>query len=270
MVINSPLSLRNFPEKHIMMNFPDLTPPTIISLELNSIIEFIKKNKIVILKPAYGNGGIGITKVSQSQRNLKSLITKYIKVFDPLWEYTKEAKREVGWKGEGYTLLQVEGDYEIYEKDGNFEVVRLPNRDGRFTGYQSLEEAQRWIHGEKEREGTGQGGRGGKKRGVKGGRVTFAELVGAGLLQDGQVLYFYNTRPFTDERAQVMVSSDKLKYERDGHTYSKSELAGLLLEKHGFKHGDYPVQGPKFWKTEASRLLDDLNEQIRIQRGERG
>ena len=194
---------------------------------------------------------------------------KYIKVFDPLWEYTKEAKREVGWKGEGYTLLQVEGDYEIYEKDGNFEVVILPNRDGRFTGYQSLEEAQRWIHGEKEREGTGQGGRGGKKRGVKGGRVTFAELVGAGLLQDGQVLYFYNTRPFTDERAQVIVSSDKLKYERDGHTYSKSELAGILLEKHGFKHGDYPVQGPKFWKTEAGRLLDDLNEEIRIQRGER-
>ena len=82
MVINSPLSLRNFPEKHIMMNFPSLTPPTIISLELNSIIEFIKKNKIVILKPAYGNGGIGITKVSHSQRNLKGLITKYIKVFD--------------------------------------------------------------------------------------------------------------------------------------------------------------------------------------------
>jgi hypothetical protein len=104
---------------------------------------------------------------------------------------------------------------------------------------------------------------------VKARKVTFEELVSAGLLQDGQVLYFYNTQPFTDERAQVIVSSDKLKYERDGHTYSKSELASILLEKHGFKRGDYPVQGPKFWKTEAGRLLDDLNEDIRIQRGER-
>ncbi len=104
---------------------------------------------------------------------------------------------------------------------------------------------------------------------VKARKVTFEELVSAGLLQDGQVLYFYNTQPFTDERAQVIASSDKLKYERDGHSYSKSELASILLEKHGFKRGDYPVQGPKFWKTEAGRLLDDLNEDIRIQRGER-
>ena len=60
-----------------------------------------------------------------------------------------------------------------------FEVVILPNRDGRFTGYQSLEEAQRWIHRDKEREGTGQGGKRRKKRGVKGGRVTFSELMEA-------------------------------------------------------------------------------------------
>ena len=30
-VINNPSELRNFPEKHIMMNFPNLTPPTVIS-----------------------------------------------------------------------------------------------------------------------------------------------------------------------------------------------------------------------------------------------
>lgn len=91
---------------------------------------------------------------------------------------------------------------------------------------------KRDSRGDNGQEGTGQGEKGGKKEGAKGGRVTFAELVKAGLLQDGQVLYFYNTRPFTDERAQVIVSSDKLKYERDGHTYSKSELASILLEKH--------------------------------------
>ncbi len=81
LIINNSFSLRNFPEKHIMMNFPNLTPPTIISLNLNSILNFINKHKIVILKPAYGNGGIGIQKVNKSQNHLKQLIMKYIITF---------------------------------------------------------------------------------------------------------------------------------------------------------------------------------------------
>ena len=82
LIINNSFSLRNYPEKHIMMNFPSLTPPTIISLELKSILDFINKYGIVILKPAYGNGGIGIKKIDKSQINLKELIVKYIKTFN--------------------------------------------------------------------------------------------------------------------------------------------------------------------------------------------
>ena len=70
------------------------------------------------------------------------------------------------------------------------------------------------------------------------GKVTFEELVSAGLLRDQQILYFYNTRLFTDERAQVLASSNQLKYEVDGRTYSKSELAKILLIKHRFKHDE--------------------------------
>lgn len=101
------------------------------------------------------------------------------------------------------------------------------------------------------------------------GRVTFEELVGAGLLRDGQFLYFYNTRPFADERAQVMASSNQLKYAGDSHAYSKSKLAKILLKKHGFKHDDLDVQGPKYWKTEDGKLLQELEEQIRSRRGDR-
>ena len=72
MVINNPSELRNFPEKHIMMNFPDLTPSTIISSDVEVLIKFIEKNNEVILKPAYGNGGLGIVKVGASKRNLKN------------------------------------------------------------------------------------------------------------------------------------------------------------------------------------------------------
>lgn len=102
-----------------------------------------------------------------------------------------------------------------------------------------------------------------------GGRVKFEELVSAGLIKDGQILYFYNTRPFTNERAQVIASSNRLKYEADGKTYSKSELAKILLIKHGFKHDEYTVQGPKFWQTEGGKFLVDLEEQVRNKRGDR-
>ena len=56
-LINDPSEVRNFPEKHIMMNFPELTPPTLISSHIPSILAFIRLHKEVILKPAYGNGG---------------------------------------------------------------------------------------------------------------------------------------------------------------------------------------------------------------------
>ena len=104
---------------------------------------------------------------------------------------------------------------------------------------------------------------------VKARKVTFEELIDAGLLGDGQVLYFYHTQPFKDERAQIIASSNKLKYEVDGGIYSSSELAKILLIKHGFKHDEHGVAGPRYWKTEDGKLLDDLNEQIRSQRGDR-
>ena len=80
-LINDPSEVRNFPEKHIMMNFPELTPPTLISSHIPSILAFIRLHKEVILKPAYGNGGIGIEKIKINQPNMKEFLTKYISKF---------------------------------------------------------------------------------------------------------------------------------------------------------------------------------------------
>jgi len=80
-LINSPSQIRNLPEKHIMMNFPQLTPPTLISSDIFSILEFIKKNKDVVIKPAYGNGGLGIERVNINKSNLKNFLQSYLKKF---------------------------------------------------------------------------------------------------------------------------------------------------------------------------------------------
>ncbi len=104
---------------------------------------------------------------------------------------------------------------------------------------------------------------------AKAGKVTLQELIDASLLTDRQVLYFHHTRPFKDERAQIIASSNTLKYEADGNMYSISGLAKVLLIKHGFKYDEHPVACPRYWKTEDGKLLDNLNEQIRSQRGDR-
>ena len=39
LLVNNPKEIRNFPEKHIMMNFPELTPPTLISSNREIILE---------------------------------------------------------------------------------------------------------------------------------------------------------------------------------------------------------------------------------------
>jgi predicted type IV restriction endonuclease len=104
---------------------------------------------------------------------------------------------------------------------------------------------------------------------IKAGRVTFQELVDAKLIKDGQTLYFYHTRLFKDEQAQIIVESNKLKYKSDGKIYSTSDLAKKLLIKHHFKRDDHGVAGPKYWKAEDGKLLNVINEQLRGQRGDR-
>jgi predicted type IV restriction endonuclease len=103
----------------------------------------------------------------------------------------------------------------------------------------------------------------------KAGRVSLKELVDAALIGDGQPLYFHNTRTFKEEQAMVLASSSKLKYKNDNKIYSISKLAEILLKKHGFKHDDHGVAGPKYWKTADGKLLWDLNEVIRAKRGDR-
>ena len=103
----------------------------------------------------------------------------------------------------------------------------------------------------------------------KAGKVTLQELVDAGLLRDGQTLHFYHTRLFQDEQAETIAPSNKLRYKTDSKIHSISDLAKVLLIKHGFKHDEHGVAGPKYWRTEDGKLLNDLNEQVRTRRGDR-
>jgi glutathione synthase len=73
LVVNDPFWVRNFPEKLLVLRFPDLTPPTLIARDLAMIRAFKAEHGDIILKPLYGNGGAGVFRLGPDDRNLSSL-----------------------------------------------------------------------------------------------------------------------------------------------------------------------------------------------------
>jgi glutathione synthase len=73
LVVNDPFWVRNFPEKLLILDFPDLMPPTTIARDLATIRAFKDQHGDVILKPLYGNGGAGVFLLTEADRNLTSL-----------------------------------------------------------------------------------------------------------------------------------------------------------------------------------------------------
>ena len=73
LVVNDPFWVRNYPEKLLVLDFPDLTPPTTIARDLATLKAFKERHGDIILKPLYGNGGAGVFRLDPGDRNLNAL-----------------------------------------------------------------------------------------------------------------------------------------------------------------------------------------------------
>ena len=73
LIVNNPFWVRNLPEKLLVLEFPDLIPETVISRDLEEIKRFKNEFKDIIIKPLYGNGGAGIFRLGEDDKNLTSL-----------------------------------------------------------------------------------------------------------------------------------------------------------------------------------------------------
>jgi glutathione synthase len=73
LVVNDPFWVRNFPEKLLVLGFPDLTPPTAIARDLATLRAFKERHGDIILKPLYGNGGAGVFRLDANDRNFNAL-----------------------------------------------------------------------------------------------------------------------------------------------------------------------------------------------------
>lgn len=77
LVVNDPASVRNAPEKIFLTRFPDLMPPTLITMNEDDVRAFRTEYKDIIVKPLYGNGGAGVFRIREDDQNLSSLIEMF-------------------------------------------------------------------------------------------------------------------------------------------------------------------------------------------------
>ena len=73
LIVNNSFWVRNLPEKLLVLEFPDLIPDTLISRDLDEIKKFKSEFNDIIIKPLYGNGGAGIFRLREDDKNLTSL-----------------------------------------------------------------------------------------------------------------------------------------------------------------------------------------------------
>ncbi len=77
LVVNNPAAVRNSPEKLLVTRFPDLMPPTMIARDPAAIRDFRARHQDIIVKPLFGNGGIGVFRVKPDDENLGSLLDMF-------------------------------------------------------------------------------------------------------------------------------------------------------------------------------------------------
>tara|TARA_B100001123_G_scaffold30775_1_gene32374 strand:- start:720 stop:1658 length:939 start_codon:yes stop_codon:yes gene_type:complete len=75
-IINNPTAVRNISEKFYSVNFFKFMPPTIFTKDLKVIMNFLKKNKKIVIKPIHGYAGKNILFINKKFNSNK--IAKYI------------------------------------------------------------------------------------------------------------------------------------------------------------------------------------------------
>ena len=81
LVLNDPRAIRDAPEKLFVTEFSDLTPPTLITSDMDAVRAFRAEHNDVIIKPLYGNGGAGVFRMRPDDGNFNALLELFEQSF---------------------------------------------------------------------------------------------------------------------------------------------------------------------------------------------
>lgn len=74
LVLNNPTGVRSHAEKLLPLDYPDFTPPTLISPAREEVLDFLAEHQDIILKPLYGWGGHAVLRLRQDGDNVQTLL----------------------------------------------------------------------------------------------------------------------------------------------------------------------------------------------------
>lgn len=81
LVVNNPRSVRNAPEKVMVLDYRRFMPPTLVTRSVEEVKAFQAQHGAVVVKPIHGNGGKAIFRVPAEGDNLSALF----EVFNQTW-----------------------------------------------------------------------------------------------------------------------------------------------------------------------------------------
>jgi len=78
LVVNDPASVRNAPEKVMVLDYAHFMPPTLIARRIEDVREFMARHPgDVVVKPLHGNGGKAVFRIPADGSNLGALIEMF-------------------------------------------------------------------------------------------------------------------------------------------------------------------------------------------------
>ena len=144
LIVNKPQSLRDCNEKVFATEFPECTPPLLVSRDERRLKKFLADHLDVVFKPLDGMGGTSIFRVTQDDQNLNVILETL----------TKNGTETI--MAQKYLPEITTGDKRILVVDGTvipYCLARIP-ADGEFRGnlaaggqglVQPLSDRDRWI-----------------------------------------------------------------------------------------------------------------------------
>jgi glutathione synthase len=81
LVVNNPRSVRNAPEKVLVLDYREFMPPTLVTRSVDEVRSFQRLHGAIVVKPIHGNGGKAIFRVPAEGDNLSALF----EVFNQTW-----------------------------------------------------------------------------------------------------------------------------------------------------------------------------------------
>jgi glutathione synthase len=81
LVVNQAGSVRNAPEKVMVLDYRRFMPPTLVTRDVDEVRRFMQEHGAIVVKPIHGNGGKAIFRVPESGDNLSALF----EVFNQTW-----------------------------------------------------------------------------------------------------------------------------------------------------------------------------------------